>query len=81
MLFVAMLNWRGPAKPTCVFNDLLLGHSTEYLDFILSQTAAGRDQLYGDLKKLGRRGILFDLLDRDLFRLSERTLYHYCSNP
>jgi len=48
-------------KTTCVFNvPTLAQHAgeaalldTEYLDFILTQTAAGRDQLYNGLKDLG----------------------------
>ncbi len=48
-------------KTTCVFNVPLLAQyageaallDTEYLDFILEQVAAGRDQLYNGLIKLG----------------------------
>ncbi len=48
-------------KTTCVFNVPLLAQyageaallDTDYLDFILTQTAAGRDQLYGGFKELG----------------------------
>lgn len=48
-------------KTTCVFNVPLLAQyageaalmDTDYHDFILTQTAAGRDQLYGGLKELG----------------------------
>jgi histidinol-phosphate aminotransferase len=48
-------------KTTCVFNVPILAQyageaallDTEYLDFILTQTAAGRDQLYNGLKELG----------------------------
>lgn len=48
-------------KTTCVFNVPLLAQyageaallDIEYLDYILAQTAAGRDQLYSGLKELG----------------------------